>query len=136
MRSLLSHFSHIAWWWCEFVFHWADFHFFIKRSFSYKILLVDFADGLSSVKSSHIWSASSFLTIDVEIFSFDFMVFISFLFTLKGNSLLINLSLGKDTGLYVNLFLGSWVQIHLYCIVSFFRIFTTFLVSVEIVCIV
>ena len=133
MRTFFSHFSHITSWWCQFVFHRTDLNFLVKRSLSYKIFLINFADGLSSMESSYIWSASSFLSIDIEILSFYLMIFVCFLFTLKSNSFLIDLSLSENTGFYVDLFLWSRIEIDFDCIISFFWIFTSLFISVQII---
>ena len=88
------------------------------------------------MQSSHIGPALSLFPIHIEIFSLDFMIFISLLLSFKSHPLLIDLSLGEDTGFDVDLFFRSGVELYLNCIISLLGIFTGLLISVDIVCIV
>jgi hypothetical protein len=64
------------------------------------------------------------------------MILISLLFVFKGISFLINLSLGKDTWLNVNLFLFDGIQVHFDCIISFPLLVLAVLFPVEVRCII
>ena len=129
MRTLFAHLYHVACRRCKFIFHWTYFHLFIQRSFSHQIFLVYLAYSLSSVQGSHIWSAFSLFPIHIEIFSLDFMIFISLLLAFKSHPLLIDLSLREDAGFDVYLFFRSWVQLYFNCVISLLGIFTGFLIS-------
>jgi hypothetical protein len=126
MRSLLAHFSHSAGAGGELVFHRADLDLFIQGSLCYQILLVYLAHWLCSEKSRNFRLALSFPSVNVEIFSFYFVIFIGFLLLFKSNALLINFSLRKNTRLNENLLLFFRLQIDLNSIIPLFRILTVF----------
>jgi hypothetical protein len=81
--------------------------------------LVDLTDWLGPQQGRHFRLAPPLLPIDIEVFPLGFMVLICFLLVLKGVSLLVYLSLSKDAGLDVDLFLPRGVQINFDSIVPF-----------------
>ena len=133
MRTFFTHLYHVTGWRCKFIFHWTDLHLFIQWSFSHQIFLVYLTYSLSSVQGSYIWPTLSLFPIHIEIFSLNFMIFISLLFTFKSHPLLVDLSLGEDTGFDVYLFFRSWVELYFNCVISLLGIFTGLLISVDVV---
>jgi hypothetical protein len=79
--------------------------------------LVDLADGLRAEESGDFWPASSFLPVDVEVFSLGLVVLVGLLLVLEGIPFLVNLTLREDARFYIDFLLGLRVQVHLYRIV-------------------
>lgn len=92
--------------------------------------MVYLAHWLGSQQGRNLRLTLSLSTVNVEVFSLDLVVLIRLLLLLKSDTLLVNFSLGKDTGLDENLLLSLRLQVHLHSVISLLGVLTLFLRTV------